>query len=83
MSSPADNTEPGSQAPKALWTPPKKLNQREQAMAWAMFLESYKALLAGHADITRWVATDEYKACVRIAQEVYKIESGTSEIPTT
>lgn len=63
-----------TEVPKALWTPDKKIPASVLKMAWILFLESYKALLAGHANLQTWVAEDEYRACIGIARMVFKVE---------
>ena len=65
------------QAKPALWTPPKKLNQREQAMAWAMYLELFK--IQAVKPFADWTPTKAYSECVQAAQAIYKIESGNTD----
>lgn len=65
-----------SETPK-IWTPPVKLNQREQAMAWAMFLETYKRHL--EVPFSDWTPAKAYSECVIAARAIYKIESGNTE----
>ena len=63
---------------KKLWTPPKKLNAREQAMAWAMYLEMFKHHL--EHPFTDWTPAAAYKECVTAARAIYEIEAGSTEI---
>jgi hypothetical protein len=56
-----------------LWTPPEKLDANVQRMAWLLFMETWKVMMATPAD-SGWDTAESYEDCLRSARIVREHE---------
>lgn len=76
----ADETQVDAPVPTELWTPPEKLSPNIGKMAWAMFLESWKAALARNAG-PEFDTTLVYEDCIQRAREIEDVNANPPKRP--